>query len=217
MKSLPDVCAVYVRDLNIPWTQVKADKAQVEVIDKDVSDPGGLWLAVAQKWLASNCTYICLLPPGYDNVTGRFKKQIQFMREKGLAASYSNVAHINEDGTEYRWDNYSPFNVNMIGTNVIPVETLLINRQKLINCGGFDYMLAGSYSPLRYLSTMVSCAGEVDWIDEYLVHASQDAIDPFSNETMLSWKTEDSSNMFRRLKLDKWVLRAKQSFKSKRW
>lgn len=223
MKPLPKVTCVYIINnemMNQERFTINTDGSDhvCAYTDMSTDDAGGLWLAIAKKWLASNADYICYMPPFFDNVNGRFRAQIDFMKQNDLAASYGDVAFLNETGNEYSWEQYPEFSAEMIGAPVIPTETLLIDRNKFISVGGFDYMIAGSYNPIAYIMTMCAVAGRIMKLpNRTLVHAKHNASDPMTRERELSWLTTEGQNMWDRLKINKFVMQARKMYRDRRW
>jgi len=181
------------------------------------TSPGGLWTMIAQQWLGCKTQYICFMPPMFENSPDRFKRQIEFMQRNDLAASFGHTLSKNEKGNDVAWLEYADFHVDMIGSNTVPLESLLIDRRKFLDAGGFDHLLSGSYDPVRYITTMIACAGRVMRLDEYLVEKHPGAQDSMTNARLVADMDPDFLDMFKRWRMDKWIARAKQHYKTMRW
>lgn len=220
MNILPNVTAVHVIqvDQNLPRPRPESDNADLHIVSSAMSAQGGIWLAIANIWLASRTKFVCYLPPFHGSVPGRFKAQIDFMETHDLAASYTDVILLDEAKNERGLLSYSDFDVEMIGTTSIPTESMLIDRQKFLDVGGFDAVMSGCFDPIRYLTTMTACAGRVMHLPKPLVSLSAEIKSPIVAATKdISYKDIDFHDMHKRFRLDRWISRARSHYRSMRW
>jgi hypothetical protein len=220
MNILPNVTAVHVL---LPGqspnrAKINFDNADLHIVNTETSLQGGVWLAIANIWLAARTKYVCYLPPFYGSLPGRFNAQIDFMEHHDLAGCYTDIKLIDPDNNEISLCTFTAFDADMIGTPAIPNESLLINRKKFLDTGGFDTMIAGCYDPVRYITTMTACAGRIMHLNKHLVSLSVDSNgSTLGLQRDLSYRDEDFHDIHKRFRMDKWITRARTHYKSMRW
>lgn len=219
MNILPNVTAVHVVSPEQGFKpKISPDSADVKVISSSSDRNGGIWVDIAQLWLAARTRYVCYVPPYHASVTGRFKEQTAFMELHDLAASYCDIAIVDVESKPCGSVSYPDFTVDMVGTPYMPMETMLIDRNKFLESGGFDYFMAGCFDPVRYIGTMLACSGRIMHLKKELV-AIDSSIPSIKivAEREFSFKSEDFRDMQRRFGMDRWVSKARSYYRSMKW
>lgn len=211
-------CVYIVKDGHIDLDNINEEIEKPEFLPDNHDNFGGLWMGIVNIWLKSKTDYVCYLPYGYSSSEDRFKIQIEeFNKDKDLSACYSDVSYFRKgQKSPYKWEDYCSFESDMIGTDAIPLESILIDRKKFLNAGGFDYALSGSKAPHQYLSTMLACSGRIKHIKGYLVNCNIDKNDPLLRSDLF-WQDEETKGMWERLNIDRFTMRARKFYKEMRW
>lgn len=185
----------------------------------DLKQMGGPFLQMMDKWFShSDADYIGYLPTSCVLVKGALERQIDFMKSNNLVASYGDIVEIDDRGNEMSWEHFRDFSHEMIGLDVVPTETMLIDRKAFQNVGGFDHILVGSCKPNVYLVTMASIAGRILKYDDVLVKRYiEDRPLGLKTEGLLAWRDPNAEDTWNRFRFDKFILQAKHHYKDMKW
>lgn len=183
-------------------------------INLSLTFPGFLFNEISIIWMKSECDYVMYLPSTCYLPDNKLSEQIKFMEDNRLCASYSNLERVTYLGEPLNMIAVKEFSYNMIGTNCIPTEGVLIDRKMFIESGGLDYAFSGVYKPNTYLTTMLSLAGKVQKFSGYNTYYLND-IGILEEDAKNLWKNESTKRMFERLNFDRFVIKAREYYKGR--
>lgn len=219
MNILPNVTAVHIiSPEQNDRINITSGGADVKFVNYFSERNGGIWVDIAQLWLEARTKYVCYVPPHHGSSASRFKEQISFMELHDLAASYCDISITDASNSTVGALTYPDFSLDMVGTSYLPVETMLIDRQKFMEAGGFDYFMAGCFDPVKYIGTMLACSGRIMHLKKELVTISSSVPSvKILAEKEFSFRSQDFHDIQKRFDLDRWVSKARAYYRNMKW
>jgi len=175
--------------------------------------PGGRLLTILMLWLESDAKYLCYARPTSLPEEGRLRNQIEFMQAFDLSACYGEVLAERPTGSKI----VSPqdFSYRMIGLSSIPTESMLIDKEKFMEAGGFDHALSAGYRPEQFIIAFSALGGNLKLLPQILM-VDTDPDNPYLQDTLNSYYVDDKgvgAEMWRRIRFDSFVSRTREFYK----
>jgi len=193
-------------------------QVSTSIVPATPSDIGGAFLGMTRAWLQSGADFVGYLTTGSVMALGRLETQVDFMNAQDLVASYTDIDEVTSSGEVLSREVFRDFGPEMIGIECLNTESMLIDRKKFQEAGGFDYLMAGSYRPEVYLVTMAAIAGRISRFPAALhrrvfgrCHRGP------GGSSAIEWVSHDAQAFWQRFQLERFVRQAREHYKSQGW
>lgn len=202
------------------WVREKfwIDDSSKAAVLPGIEDRSKIFGRILETWFSSDCQYVGWLSPFNQMEPGRLARQTALLDLKGLSAVYGDTTVYGELGRSSHLLEARDFSPSMIGISSFSTETMLVDKMKFMEAGGFDHVLAACYKPKIYLVTMAALAGRIERLPGPAVRDFASHYPSFEDTDILpspksisdELKPSDSRSLWTRIRFETFVIRAKK-------